>query len=189
MTSSPVMSRLHRTEQFMDSLLDRLLLSPDSSFQPGIIYARPLGFASLASSLATYTRWVLPSPSALSRHRGDSVHRHRQQLASVASCSPACLLHSGEAQLCISNSKMPSGKPLPRRGQVKENMGKQIVAAAVATAAALACDKTGAKKGGGGNRPPAVAGDKKKLPEKADQCMFGRQASKLQSLRRDDDPA
>ncbi|KAL5228949.1 hypothetical protein ABZP36_017214 [Zizania latifolia] len=77
---------------------------------------------------------------------------------------------------------MPSGNPLPRRGQVKENMGKQIVAAAVATAAALACDKTSSKKGGG--KPPAVAGDKKKLPEKT-ECMLGRQASKLQSLLRE----
>uniref|UniRef100_A0A0E0JQP1 Uncharacterized protein n=1 Tax=Oryza punctata TaxID=4537 RepID=A0A0E0JQP1_ORYPU len=66
-------------------------------------------------------------------------------------------------------SKAPSGNPLPRRGQVKESMGKHIVAAAaaVATAAVLACDKTtgagagsGDKKGSG--KPAPVAGAKKK---------------------------
>ncbi|KQK10396.2 hypothetical protein BRADI_2g54222v3 [Brachypodium distachyon] len=48
-------------------------------------------------------------------------------------------------------SKTPSGNPLPRRGQVKESMGKQIAAVAVSTASVVlhACsDKkaAGAKK-------------------------------------------
>ncbi|RCV28013.1 hypothetical protein SETIT_5G371500v2 [Setaria italica] len=38
-------------------------------------------------------------------------------------------------------SKTPSGNPLPRRGQVKERIVRDI-AAALATAAVLACDKT-----------------------------------------------
>lgn len=66
-------------------------------------------------------------------------------------------------------SKAPSGNPLPRRGQVKESMGKQIVAAAaaVATAAALACEKTGGGGAGSGDkkgsgRPAPVVGAKKK---------------------------
>ncbi|KAF0887481.1 hypothetical protein E2562_002216 [Oryza meyeriana var. granulata] len=57
-------------------------------------------------------------------------------------------------------SKTPSGNPLPRRGQVKENMGKQIVAAAaaVATAAAVACNNTGGGGKKGGGKPASVAG-------------------------------
>jgi hypothetical protein len=55
---------------------------------------------------------------------------------------------------CI--SKTPSGNPLPRRGQVKEKIVRDI-AAALATAAVLACDRTaGAGAGKKG------AGDKKK---------------------------
>ncbi|OEL16633.1 hypothetical protein BAE44_0022349 [Dichanthelium oligosanthes] len=39
-------------------------------------------------------------------------------------------------------SKTPSGNPLPRRGQVKERIARDV-AAALATAAALACgDRT-----------------------------------------------
>ncbi|PUZ54100.1 hypothetical protein GQ55_5G102900 [Panicum hallii var. hallii] len=40
---------------------------------------------------------------------------------------------------CI--SKTPSGNPLPRRGKVKERIVRDI-AGALATAAALACDRT-----------------------------------------------
>uniref|UniRef100_A0A0D9V7I2 Uncharacterized protein n=1 Tax=Leersia perrieri TaxID=77586 RepID=A0A0D9V7I2_9ORYZ len=74
---------------------------------------------------------------------------------------------SSNAPVNRSPSKTPPANPLPRRGQVKENMGKQIVAvaaAAVATATALSCNNTGGgggKKGGGG-KPVPVVGAKKK---------------------------
>jgi hypothetical protein len=57
---------------------------------------------------------------------------------------------------CI--SKTPSGNPLPRRGQVKEKIVRDI-AAALATAAVLACDRTA---GGGAGAGKKGAGGKKK---------------------------
>ncbi|TVU02342.1 hypothetical protein EJB05_52126, partial [Eragrostis curvula] len=61
-------------------------------------------------------------------------------------------------------SRAPSGNPLPRRGQIKERIVKNIVVA-VGTAAVLACDRTGSaaagKKDGGFKAPTAEAGAKK----------------------------
>ncbi|CAL4960603.1 unnamed protein product [Urochloa decumbens] len=54
-------------------------------------------------------------------------------------------------------SKTPSGNPLPRRGQVKERIVRDI-AAALATAAVLACDRTAVAGAG----KTTGAGDKKK---------------------------
>jgi hypothetical protein len=48
-------------------------------------------------------------------------------------------------------TKTPSGNPLPRRGQVKETIAKQIAAAA---ASVLVCDAGG---GGGGGKKLAGA--------------------------------
>ncbi|KAL6614215.1 hypothetical protein ACP70R_036485 [Stipagrostis hirtigluma subsp. patula] len=65
------------------------------------------------------------------------------------------------AKRCISRES--SGNPLPRRGQVKEQIVKKI-AAAVATVAVLACDKTAAgtgKERGGIKAPAAEAVAKK----------------------------
>ncbi|GJN17247.1 hypothetical protein PR202_gb04300 [Eleusine coracana subsp. coracana] len=64
-----------------------------------------------------------------------------------------------------SMSRAPSGNPLPRRGQVKERIVKNIVVA-VGTVAVLACDRTtgsgaGQKDGGGKQTFTAVAGAKK----------------------------
>ena len=52
---------------------------------------------------------------------------------------------------CI--SKTPSGNPLPRRGQVKQRIVKDI-AGALATAAVLACDRAAVagKKGAGAKK-------------------------------------
>ncbi|CAM0882945.1 unnamed protein product [Alopecurus aequalis] len=55
-------------------------------------------------------------------------------------------------------TKTPSGSPLPRRGQIKENIAKQIVAVAAATASVLVCDAGGGgKKLAGGKIVPAAA--------------------------------
>ena len=60
-------------------------------------------------------------------------------------------------------TKTPSGSPLPRRGQIKENIAKHIVAAAAATASVLVCDAPGGgKKSAGGKITPAVVADGKK---------------------------
>uniref|UniRef100_J3L5K3 Uncharacterized protein n=1 Tax=Oryza brachyantha TaxID=4533 RepID=J3L5K3_ORYBR len=57
-------------------------------------------------------------------------------------------------------SKTPSRNPLPRRGQVKENMGRQIVAAAAARAPPAAPPLSG-NRGGGGGGGAAAGGNKK----------------------------
>jgi hypothetical protein len=56
-------------------------------------------------------------------------------------------------------TKTPSGNPLPRRGQVKEKIVKQIAATA---ATALLCDAGGGKKLAVGKILPAPPGSAKK---------------------------